>query len=569
VLVEAPALRRRCARWATDAIRLALSSRAGQTRAVSTPSATCACGSGLPPHECHEALLTEQFEAPQDQDLFFTPPPHILRESLAGLAENISAAGVLKTELREDGRLSVALAGPLQHLRHYPVTRQPAREVQYREPPLRDVAIWPPIDLVSPERLQRCREALSAPREVGLEWLRRIQNALVGLTIKNSAEEMLKGLEEAVPLLLHSFPAATVDCLLLAPVCHTGPRAPSILASLHMQPVDEILSRLKSKKTAATGPHYIRFDPVPYFSILHNLAFPFVTGFSFGHASFSLQVDYGEPVLLPTRTRDDRDARDIYAGLFSAPYKSPELVPRMSNLATRHLLRAWLTRRLNYLFAHLTAPGTFASASGEYDPEHQWQDMLTVDDIVTLTGMLLTESQPTTTRLLFFDLMDRYAVLHDRQGNPSFVLNAEFVAALADAMDPGLGPLKDVIAADLRGAWADCRDSLWSGLLDESMRTGNELVIRAPDGTEEERLTKDQFATRILETLRNTTHGYDLKRDQFRRLLMRHNCLLPEAVRYLALGFWFGFMSKPSAFWGNRANFGGLRLSRPDERPEA
>jgi len=125
-------------------------------------------------------------------------------------------------ELRPDGKVSIALAGPLQHLRHYPVTRSAAREVQYREPPLKDASLWPPITLISPERVQGCRDTLSAPREVSVVWLRRFQDALEGLTIKNSAEETLKGLEEAVPLLLRGFPEATIDCLILAPICHNG-----------------------------------------------------------------------------------------------------------------------------------------------------------------------------------------------------------------------------------------------------------------------------------------------------------------------------------------------------------
>jgi hypothetical protein len=163
-------------------------------------------------------------------------------------------------------------------------------------------------------------------------------------------------------------------------------------------------------------------------------------------------------------------------------------------------------------------------------------------------------------RLLFFDLMDRYCALYRRSGDPSAILNAAFVESLAAGIGPDLGPLRQTIAEELRAAWAAVRDELWTGVPAPSIGEDGRCVVRRPDGSEELRLTKDELATQLLLAMRNTTHGFQLRDDRFRRYLIRHNHRLPEHVRYLALGFWFAFMSKPSTFWGDRANFQSLRL---------
>lgn len=524
-----------------------------------SPQEMCWCQSGLPASACHVAHHNEAFTPRHPRDLHYTPPSHISQSRLVELARNLTSGdtGITVTPL-EDARFKVALAAPTQLLRHYPVFRHAPPQARYESPPLNLASFWPHLEAPTID-IQACWDTLRSPRQIEAAELRSFHSAIYGAVLRNTPDDTAACLKDLLPYFLQHFPHGTVDCVIFSPLCIRGPRAQTNLAALHMQPLDELMSRYNSDKTDAGGPHYIGFDVEPFYSTLNNISFPMSTGFVVKHSSFCLLFDYGAPIGIPVDSVRERAARDVTVQLF-AP-STTTLTPRLASPGARHLLRVWLARRLNSLFAHLSAPDTYAAKTDYYDPEKQWQDMLTVHDIATITNLLLTESQQTIAVLLFFDLVDRYAALRGPGASPLDVLSRRFVDRVAAHMDSGLGPLQTVLASDLTDSWTRVRDELWNGLLDAKERSAESLTVRRADGTVEETLSKDLFARNMLYALRNTTHGYALGSRRFGRYLVRHNGKIPEAVRYLALGLWFGLLSKPQLFSGGRADFGSLVAS--------
>jgi len=323
-------------------------------------------------------------------------------------------------------------------------------------------------------------------------------------------------------------------------------------------PIDQIKDTLFAER----GPFStwnLTFDPGPFFAVLKHIGYPAITGLDLFGEEFGFVIDYGAQVNFPSL----EDLEQRLRGVSNWPLgggEDPSIRKFTTGLGSRHRLRVWLARRINNLFAQLSYLGSFArQEERSIQPLHQWKDLLTVRDIVWLTEPLITTSNAVVMKMLFFDVLDRYRALSGR-GLRDLLSTPFLLNKAAPAVDPQLGEFREAIQNLIRTGWERVVDGLWDGIYSKTTRAGDRIVLG--DGRA---YTKEGFASVALGALRNTVHGYELKRTrEFDDVLAHHSGALPDAVRDLAIGLWFVLLSKPSLFWGNRAR---MDLMVPESTP--
>jgi hypothetical protein len=419
---------------------------------------------------------------------------------------------------------------------------------------------WPPGPYPSHEDHDNAEQALI---ETSLTWkldgLFRVREAVGTLFHDMSAQDLQARLPLIAKALKTALPNATLD-LIRGDLRALGAAPMARFLSQIEQVHPDIINQAYQAEDTTYGAPYYFFHPAPHYELLANINFPltFAFGIRLGLEAY-LIVDFGQEVTLEPLEASERRARDIGARLLMTPRADVFSTSRFPRLTPnrRHFLRAWITARLNYLYVQLA--GLHAApvkADGCIDTGPLWKDLLTLEDILALTQLIATSSDPALRRLLFFDLMDRYAELGGSPGRKvSDLLNDQHIARILEALDPDLHDTRPILDEYIRGAWQRVCNDLWSGVLDPAAREAGTLNIQAPNEPPEV-LSKTEFTPRMMYALRNTTHGYHLHKMAFEQFLTRHSGMLPDAVRELAIGLWFGLLSSPSVYWPSAERFG-------------
>jgi hypothetical protein len=367
------------------------------------------------------------------------------------------------------------------------------------------------------------------------------------------------GLQELVLTLRTAFPQATMDVLRLHPSTLTDPILVRILALMPLMTIPELTRTLEAP---ASDPYlHSLFSPESHFELLANLSFPRVYSFGvrLGPEAYVI-VDYGQDLQLDALEWSERRARDVGASLLARTSSVLRTRPFPSmRPEDRHFLRAWLTRRLNFLFSHLCNLHSIQpSNSGAIDTTALLKDLLTIKDIVGLTQLVATSSDPTVIRLVFFDLIDRFGQLG---GAPKrkidVILSNEFIHGLSEAIDEDLLDLRPVLRKYLLDSWQRFVDGIWEGVISEEARDARVINV-APPGEHPVLWEGSGFASRIARVLRNTTHGYHLDFRAFETYLVRHSGTLPDSVRELAIALWLCLIACPQRFWPDQDRFEGM-----------
>jgi len=473
------------------------------------------------------------------------------------MARRYSNMGLYDVRVRDDGQWEFRLSEPVRFVRHYPLVRPAeAGELAFFPRPLESCNTW--IDLQETISLERRREAferLQTNQPIKRpEELERFQQDMAAVLACPSAEDLPDSAYAAGRFLLDRFPQGCIDLVWKDKACLSHPSLLRMLAQQELLSLDEIKDGLFAGR-GPFGTWYLTLDPGPFFSVLRHIGYPSVTGFELFGAEFGFVVDYGADVDFPSLEALDRRLRGTQTWLF-AEREEPSMRRITTGLGSRHKLRVWLSRRLNNLFAQLGYLGAFADPiTNTIRPVQQWEDLLTLRDIASITELLLTTSEPALAKLLFFHLVDRYRGLGNR--SVAQLLSAPFLTKkVASAIDPGLAEFREPVQRLMREGWTRVVEGLWDGIYSKTIRAGNHITLS--DG---KTLDKDAFASKALQALRNTLHGYNLQRTgEFETVLSHHHGALPAAVRELALGLWFGLLSSPALFWGSRAR---LHLMAP------
>jgi hypothetical protein len=522
----------------------------------------CYCGSLRDAGLCHGALAAEKVEIRVPEELKLRIPATLPREEARKLAGSASTVGSYDIRLDDsDGSWVLRPRGGGPYLELVPLARgdynvQPehARPNRIKVGPLLPETIPP----TSPAARAVGLIAIgTSPKPRTVEEIHTFKDRVAHLLVVRTAEEVLEVSRSVVDVLRAHLPYVGIDLLAIDQRLLSDCVMIRLLARLQILTVDEITAQ-----HAFPGPEgaiNLVLDPERHFQLLSSLGYPDAHGFSNPYLSCRAYIDYGEDVFIQPADWAERRARDIGASIMSHTSGSTKIRGLNSDFASRRFLRVWLTRMLNRLFAQLLHLGTFRERDQQFiDPIRQWQDLLTVQDILDLTGTLFTTSDPVVMKLLFFDLMDRYVALGG--GSVEDLLQRRFIEKACAGMGDELADLRDPIRRFVQRAWDDTEEGLWEGIYDERTRQDGKIVIKDGKGGSEE-LDRAGFARRMLGVLRNTTHGYDLKREEFERFLVHHNGVMPDRVRELALGFWFSLLSDPSLFWKARARFDLMKWS--------
>jgi len=389
-----------------------------------------------------------------------------------------------------------------------------------------------------------------------------IRDAFAALLNKPDEAALEGALRDICTTLRTALPESTVDVLRISQRTISDPLLLRILA-LMPQFEDADLRELLGRSPQSAGASFAYFDPEPHFEVLANLDYPRVASFGvrFGSQAYFI-VDYGREVRIEPTDWTEKRARDIGARLYSersnqfSPRPFPSFLP-----PDRHFLRVWLTRRLAYLCAQVCHPeAAFNEATESLDPAAVLKDVLTIQDIASLTGLIATTSDPSTRNLLFFDLVDRYGFLGGApERPPASILSSRFINVVADSLDNDLGDLRSTVREYIRSAWNRTIEGLWDGVLDANAKSARVLRI-TPPGEKPRAVKGDEAVSTLIHVLRNTTHGHNLKGLDFERFLIRHSGVMPSSVRELAVGLWLGLMSCPEVYWPPASRLG--RISR-------
>lgn len=519
----------------------------------------CPCDSERPRAACHEPILTEFYRASRSEPIRYDLPGHVNPNQSRFVADRVSLETSYAVESTEGQWQLQPRNSSVSSFVLLPLVRPTVSpNVRATADAFAGVGGWPD-DAVSDEQRHEAEQTFI---RTAVRWtpddLHKVREAFVTLLKYPSPAALQAGLEEIIRTIHTAFPNATVDVLRMHRRTLSDPILIRILA---MMPHMEVQRMVEILQEPITDP-YARsaFNPEAYFELLTNVSFPRVFGFGMRlGAEVYVIVDYGEDVTVEPVELNERRARDIGATLFTAANLTTRVraFPSMRH-ADRHFLRAWITRRLNYLFSHLTNLGASVTERGTIDPMPLWKDLLTVKDIVALTQLLVTSADPTIIRLLFFDLLDRYCELG---GSPKrhieTILSDSYITGVADTIGEDLLDLRPVLRDYLLESWRRYQDGIWSGVLDREARDSRTVNLAGPKATPEIVGGAD-FVSQISGVLRNTTHGYHLRRDAFEKFLVRHNGLLPDSVRELAIAFWMCLLACPHRFWPNADRFSGM-----------
>jgi len=506
----------------------------------------CPCGSLFSFDKCHGLLEAERYAPPKGETLLYQPPAWWSAET----ARLIAGRYAYDVRVRGDGQWEFRLPGPVRFIRHYPIVRPADGErLAFFRKPLQNCTTWFELqETISVERRREAFERLRVHHELKRpEDLDSFQQDMAAVLACPAAEDLPESVHAAGVFLLDRFPQGSIDLVWKDEACLSQTSLITILAQSEVLSKNEIRDSLFSER-GPSGTWYLTLDPGPFFSVLRQVGYPSVTGFELFGGEFGFLVDYGADVDFPSLETLDRRLRTAGAQLF-AGNEEPSMRKITTGLGSRHRLRVWLSRRLNNLFAQLVYLGTFADpVTLTIRPVQQWKDLLTVRDIVSITELLLTTSDPTVLKLLFFDLVDRYRGLGGRSVR-DLLSGAFLIRKVIRAMDPELAEFREGIQRLMGEGWNRVVDGLWDGVYSKGIRAVNQITLC--DG---KTLDKQAFASEALNALRNTLHGYgSAGAGEFERVLAHHHGGVPDAVRDLALGLWFGLLSSPTLFWGKRA----------------
>jgi hypothetical protein len=521
----------------------------------------CPCRSEFSLGVCHAPANTYAFEPSARSLLKYAIPAHIGDAQAADVARSLQEAGPYSVTTA--GRLwHFGHGGPLRPFTILPLLRDRAKDgtpdSYLVRPAFEGIQNWPPGPYPSEAEHSAAEQALVKGM---LTWdvdrLFEIRDAVGSLIHHATADALEERLPRMVTAIKTALPSATLDVVrsnLRALGAAAIVRNLSLFQEIHPQTI----AGAYSSDSSSYGAPYYFFHPAPHYELLANINFPQTHAFGvrLGLEAY-LIVDYGQDVTLDPLEASERRARDIGGRLLMTPRGDsfttrgfPEFTP-----ARRHFLRAWVTSRLNYLYSHLTA--LCAAPVGEndcIDPTPLFKDLLTLEDIVALTQLIATSSDPALRRLLFFDLVDRYVQLGGASRRADAILNDDKIAAIIAALDPGLQSARPAVADYLQESWARVGDGLWAGILDPAARAAGALNVHAP-GQPERVLPRAALLPELLVALRNATHGYHLRSRTFEQFLTRHSGMLPDDVRELAIGLWFGLLSSPVLFWPDASRF--------------
>lgn len=521
------------------------------------PGDLCPCGSLAPFESCHGVLEADYYSAPKGESLLYRPPPSWRQQMAREMARRYSSMGLYDVRVRDDGQWEFRLSEPVRFVRHYPLVRAAEDDkLAFFRKPLENCNTWGELqETISLERRRQAFERLQNNEPFRQpEDLDRFQQDMLAVLACPSAQDLADSVHAAGSFLLDRFPQGSIDLVWKDKACLSYASLLRMLAQQELLSLDEIKDGLFAGR-GPFGTWYLTLDPGPYFSVLRHIGYPSVTGFELFGAEFGFLVDYGADVDFPSLEALDRCLRGTQTWLF-AEREEPSMRKITTGLGSRHKLRVWLSRCLNNLSAQLGYLGAFADpVTNTVRPVQQWKDLLTLRDIASITQLLLTTSEPALAKLLFFDLVDRYRGLGNR--SVTDLMSATFLTKkVASAIDPGLAEFREPVQRLTREGWSRVVERLWDGIYSKTIRAGNHITLS--DG---KTLDKDAFASKALQALRNTLHGYNLQRTgEFETVLSHHHGALPAAVRDLALGLWFGLLSSPALFWGSRAR---LHLMSP------
>lgn len=527
----------------------------------------CPCKSGRLRSVCHGPLLAEAWAPVSPAPVTYAIPEHFT----GGDADFFGDKLVTETGasvIREDRIWRISPTPPAPTFLLVPFLRDDVPARQSRVTVMRDafdrITFWPPGPHPdSGARSEAQQRLLAATAATTPDELFEVRDAVGTLLDFPDLASLNDNVPNVVAALKTAFPCATLDVLRMTRQSLTASSVARVLSMMRYMEPQQLRATLERDSASRSGPFYF-FNPEPYFELLANINYPVTTAFGirFGLEAYVI-VDYGRDINLAPLDWAERRARDIGGRVMMTP-RSDTLVTRALpgfTLETRHFLRAWLTRRLSCLFAHLTSLACASrDSAGNIVTDNLWKDMLTIEDIVALTQIIATTSDPAVQRLVFFDIIDRYGQLGGRPWRRAdAILSDSFIRDLADSLDAGLEDMRDPVREYLMESWTRVVDGLWGGVLDATSRERHEFRTSLP-GEAPTSLTGAAFISELLRVLRNTTHGYDLSNRNFERYLTTHTGTLPDGVRELAIGLWFALLSSPEKFWPPGDRFTRLHL---------
>lgn len=510
----------------------------------------CFCKSGRPRDACHVPLLTETYRSINSDQLLYQLPPHVTRNQsrfYAGrltteLGYEVDDVGYPKWTLRPRADVIPFRLIPLMR----PIAHDP--ELSAIKGLFRGIERWPTDPPTSPDaREEATRRLVRVSAGWSAEELHTAREAFVSLLRFADPDALDAGLGDLVLAVRTAFPQATIDVLRLDPRTLADPMLIRVLA---LMPLMEIRDLTHILTAPATDPYRISlFYPESHFELLGNLCFPrvFSFGVRLGPEAYVI-LDYGQDLLLEAHDWTERRARDVGPSLYAGPGSTVRARPFPSmRPEDRHFLRAWLARRLNFLFTHLCNLHS-TSLGGAVDTTPLWKDLATIKDIVALTQIVATSSDPAIIRLVFFDLLDRYVELGGRARKVDDLLSRTFIESLAEAIGDDLLDLQPVVREYLLDSWKGLVDGLWAGVLDPDARDARAINV-SPPAAPPVVYSGEDYASRMIRVLRNTTHGYHLHHRAFELYVSRHSGVLPDSVRELAIGLWLALVACPHMFW--------------------
>lgn len=548
----------------------AASPAAGSNPTAGAEARECPCRSGRLESVCHEPALRRAYEPVDAGSLTYIVPPHFSDDD----------AGLFAAQLVEHSGYNVEREGPT-----WRITPKPALPTFLAIPLLRDdvpparlrvnlvkdafrgIRYWPPGPYSDESSIRSAQqEFVNSTHSWSVDQFFQIREAFARLIHLPSESALVDALPGLLRTVKTGLPNASVDVVRIHP---HGLAAASVVRLLGLMPYMEAaeLRALPEMDPKGRGGPFYFFNPEPYFELLANINYPRTSAFGirFGLEAYVI-VDYGDQVTLPPLDASERRARDIGGRVLLAPRTDTietKAFPRYS-IEDRHFLRAWLGQRLNFLFAHLTtlhaAP---KDEGGNVLTTQLWKDLLTVEDIVGLTQIVATTSDQAVLRLVFFDLIDRYCQLGgDPERKTNEFLHDAFIVKLAASLGEDLVDLKEPLREWLLDSWTRVSDEVWAGAVRDSERASRKFKVSLP-GEDLKELEGSEFVSSWFNAMRNTTHGYHLRGKTFERFLTRHECVLPNAVRELAIALWLCFMASPQHFWPDGKRFSSLRMVDP------
>jgi hypothetical protein len=242
-----------------------------------------------------------------------------------------------------------------------------------------------------------------------------------------------------------------------------------------------------------------------------------------------LLFEFGDPLTFrPSLTFLEARYLRSFADATNLALNLPPLAdyPRVGSLE-RDALREWFVTRFNALADHLIRVESVRTRGGELRPLLMQQTLVTLGNLLHLTGHLLASPDFGTQRALFWDLVDLYGKLVGG-GDLSKCFgedhwNRHVIPAMG-TLPGALAPLFTEYARRLYNEWV--RDTA-EGVSDPQRRLRTSVVLGRSGSRR--RVTREEYFTKLMVARRNTLHGYNLSGDQNDYLVI-HDDTLPLRI---------------------------------------